>query len=236
MVRLDRTELDALVRRDVREVASAIARIDPNSRLDTLIADVGRLLNHSGALILAAPLESAEEVESVPPPPRPSWIPSDWDAPATAASLAEAIEQGALTLPRAAAIVARGGEPALDAIGAEMLKPQHPYASAAFADMLSRSPRPRDVMRLVTYFAVAPDPSVAARALAASPSSEVATVLRAWLEAMLPSGGEQLPPGDDPHTSSAARIRACIAALEPYPALYKEVCPLLGRVSRAPQA
>jgi hypothetical protein len=236
MVRLERAELDALVRRDAREVATALACFDARTRLDTLIADVGRILSHSGVLVLAAPHLGVEEVQSVPPPPRPSWVPSDWALPSTASSLAEALEQGALTLPRLYAIVARGGEPALDAIGAEMLEGAHPYASAAFADILSRSARPRDVMRLVTYFAVAPDPSVAARALAASPSSDVATVLRAWLEAMLPSDGASVPTGDDPHTSSAARLRAYIAALEPYPQLYKEVSPLLERVSSAPRA
>jgi hypothetical protein len=237
MVRLERADLDALVRRDAREVASAIARLEGSkTRLDTLIADLGRLLAANGVLVLSTPVVSGEAVASTPPTPRPSWIPSDWASAATAASLADAVEVGALTIPRLHAIVERGGEPALDAIGAEMLKGTHPYASASFADLLSRSARPRDVMRLVTYFAVAPDPSVAARALAASPSPDVATVLRAWLETMLPSDGASVPTGDDPDTSSAARLRACITALQPYPQLYKAVSSLLGRVSTAPEA
>jgi hypothetical protein len=237
MVRLERAELDALVRRDVREVAAAIARSNSAQRthLDSFVGDLGHLLSHGGVLVLSAPLRTAEDAPSAPPPSmRPSWIPTDWALPSTAISLAEAVEQGAVTLPRVHTIIERGGEPALDAIGAEMLKPTHPFASAAFADILSRSGRARDVMRLVTYFAVAPDPAHAARALAASPSPEVATVLRAWLEAMLPQDGAQVPSGDDPDTSSAARVRTCIAALEPYPTLYKEVCPLLVRVSVAP--
>jgi hypothetical protein len=239
MVRLERTELDALVRRDARELAAAIARIEDTAgsrlHLDTFIGDLGRLLAHGGVLVLCAPLRTAEDApRAAPPSLKPSWTPTDWTLASTAASLAEAVELGTITLPRLHTIIARGGEPALDAIGAEMLKPSHPFASAAFADILSRSGRARDVMRLVTYFAVAPDPAHAARALAACPASDVATVLRAWLEAMLPQDGAQVPVGDDPDTSSAARVRTCIAALEPYPALYKEVSPLLGRVSVLP--
>jgi hypothetical protein len=110
----------------------------------------------------------------------------------------------------------------------------HPFASAAFAEILARSGRTRDVVRLVTYFAVAPDPAPAARALSACASPDLPSVLMAWLEAMLPSNGELAPPGADPLTSSAARLTACIAALAPYPHLYRAVRPLLSRVSLSP--
>ena len=241
MARLERTELDALVRRDPRELASAIARLEgdahDSTRLDSLVADLTRLLSVSGTLVLAVPYPDAtrEALPSPPPSMRPSWLPTDWSNPDTVAELADALEHGALTPPRLHAVVLRGGDPALDAIGAEMLRvAQHPFASAAFSEVLSRSPRPRDVMRLVTYFAVAPDPALAARALAASTAPDVATVLRAWLEAMLPQDGSLPPVGDDPNTSSTARLRACIAALQPYPALYREVCPLLERLTTPP--
>ena len=61
-------------------------------------------------------------------------------------------------------------------------------------------------------------------------------MLSAWLEAMLPSDGELAPSGDDPETSSAARLTACVAALAPYPHLHLAVRPLLQRVSDAPPA
>jgi hypothetical protein len=110
----------------------------------------------------------------------------------------------------------------------------HPFASGAFAELLARSGRPRDVMRLVTYFAVAPDPTVAARALNACGATELPSVLRAWLEAMLPSDGGQAPHGDNPDTSAAARLNACVIALKPYPRLYGAARPLLARVSEPP--
>jgi len=112
----------------------------------------------------------------------------------------------------------------------------HPTASAMFAHVLARSGRARDVIRLVTYFAVAPDPTVAAHALSSCTAPELPTVLRAWLEAMLPSDGGAAPFGDDPYTSSAARVTACVASLAPYPHLYQAVRPLLSRVSEAPPA
>lgn len=243
MVRLERAELDALVQRDPHEIASAIARLEAQTHapthLDSLVSDLARLLGASGTLVLAVPYTPTPEAAASAPPPsmRPSWLPADWSSPETVSALAHALEHGALTVPRLFALAARGGEPALDAIGAEMLRvAEHPFASEAFSEILSRSARPRDVMRLVTYFAVAPDPAVAARALATSSAPDVATVLRAWLEAMLPQDGSPPPVGDDPHTSSAARLRACIAALQPYPTLYAAVCPLLDRVSRAPAA
>jgi len=74
-------------------------------------------------------------------------------------------------------VVARGGEPALDALGAEMLRvAAHPFASAAFAEVLAKSGRPRDVIRLVTYFAIGPDPAAGARALASCSAPELPTV------------------------------------------------------------
>jgi hypothetical protein len=63
---------------------------------------------------------------------------------------------------------------------------------------------------------------------------ELPSVLRAWLEAMLPADGGIVPFGDNPETSSAARLTACIAALAPYPKLYGAVRPLLSRVSEPP--
>ena len=225
-----------------REIASAIARLEAeahaSTHLDSLVSDLARLLTLSGTLVLALPYDATTRDAPSPPPPsmRPSWLPTDWSSPDTASALAEAVEHGAVTPPRLHAIVARGGDPALDAIGAEMLRvAQHPFASAAFSEVLSRSARPRDVMRLVTYFAVAPDPTVAARALATSSAPDVATVLRAWLEAMLPQDGSLPPFGEDPHTSSSARLKVCITALQPYPVLYREVCPLLERLSAAPE-
>jgi hypothetical protein len=118
---------------------------------------------------------------------------------------------------------------ALDAISAEMLLvATHPFASAAFAEILARGARPRDVIRLVTYFAIAPDPAPAARALAVCTAPELPRVLSAWLEAMLPQAE------DDPSTSGAERVTACVAALKPYPPLYRAVQPLLSRLTDAP--
>ena len=83
-------------------------------------------------------------------------------------------------------------------------------------------------------FAVAPDPALAARALASSPAPELPTVLRAWLEAMLPTDGAPAQLGEDPQTSSGARLTACVSSLAPYPHLYRAVRPLLARISDAP--
>jgi hypothetical protein len=154
-------------------------------------------------------------------------MPTEW-SPATAAALAGALERGAATLSRARAAAASGGDAALDAIGAEMLLVSaHPLASAAFAEILARSARPRDVLRLVTYFAIVPDPGSAARALAACGAPELPRVLGAWLEAMLPRDG------DSPSSSNAQRWSACVASLKPYPHLYQAVRPLLGRFGEA---
>jgi hypothetical protein len=158
----------------------------------------------------------------------PSFFPTDWTA-STAAVLADAFERGVMTFPRVRAAAVRGGEAALDAIGAEMLDVSgHAFASAAFAEILSHSGRPRDVLRLVTYFAIAPDPVPAARALGACWAAELPRVLSAWLNAMLPQDG------DDALESSAARVTACIASLKPYPQLYQAVRPLLARLDVEP--
>lgn len=245
MIRLVRSELDALVERDPRELAAIVARTAPESahevHVDSLIAHLARLLEHAGALVLAAPLlepDSPNEVTGTTATRTPSWLPSDWSSGDASAAMADAFERGATTQPRIRAAVERGGDAALDAIGAEMLRVgAHPFASAAFAELLARSGRTRDIARLVTYFAVAPDPAPAARALALCASAEVPGMLTAWLEAMLPHDGAQAPQGADPDTSSGARLVACIGSLAPYPHLYRAVRPLLSRVGDAhPQA
>jgi hypothetical protein len=233
---LERAQLDELVSQDPRELGSAVWRTntapggDAGTQLATFLADLTRLLAQEGQLVAAiVPLQPPDEEETgdargAPP----SWVPTDWSARG-AAALADALERGATTFPRARTEVVRGGSPALDAIGAEMLHVgAHPFASAGFAEILARSARPRDVIRLVTYFAVAPDPTPAARALSGCSAPELPRVLGAWLEAMLPQDG------DDPGSSSAERVTACIAALKPYPQLYRAVHPLLSRVADAP--
>jgi hypothetical protein len=242
MLWIERSELDALVTRDPRELAAIVARTPSDgvrdAHLDSLLADLARLLAHPGTLVLAAPmLEPAgqENVAGIPSSRAPSWLPSDWSSGDAGAAMADAFERGATTQPRIRAAVARGGDPALDAIGAEMLRVgAHPFASAAFAELLARSGRTRDIARLVTYFAVAPDPAPAARALSLCTSPELPGMLTAWLEAMLPHDGAQAPHGADPLTSSGARLLTCIASLAPYPHLYRAVRPLLSRVSAAP--
>jgi hypothetical protein len=252
MALLERAELDAVVQKDPRELASALARSDRertdrdrpdrsrlvSSHLDTLIADLTTLLQRPGELVLAVPppdLARDEEATPIPSVRPASWVPTDWTSAEAVATLGDAVERGTITVPRLRGIIARGGEPALDAIGAEMLRVgAHPFASVAFAELLAHSGRPRDVIRLVTYFAVAPEPADAARALSACVASELPTVLRAWLEAMLPSDGGLVPFGENPDTSSAARVTACVSALAPYPKLYGAVRPLLARVSEAP--
>ena len=251
MARLERAELDVLLTRDPRELAAIVARVEERTTprrasedhggargLDTLLADLGKLLAHPGDLLLSvslgAPLQE-EEMAAGGPASVPSWLPTAWSSQVAGEDLAAAFERGAMTLPRLRAAVARGGDAALDAVGAEMLKAaEHPFASAAFAELLARSGRARDVVRLVTYFAVAPDPALAARALASSPAPELPTVLRAWLEAMLPTDGAPAQLGEDPQTSSGARLTACVSSLAPYPHLYRAVRPLLARISDAP--
>ena len=244
MVLVDRAPLEALAARHPMEVARAVSLLERtagvSAGLDTLIADVARLLEPGGDIVLTAPLLDPEldvAVPSAPPSEHPSstLMPLDWSHTDAVVGIASAIESGTLPFGRLRQLVTRGGEPALDAIGAEMLAVAgHPIASAAFAEVLAKSGRPRDVIRLVTYFAVTPDPLLAARVLGECDAPELPSVLRAWLEAMLPSDGECAPPGDDPGTSSAARVAACVSSLEPYPQLYLAVRPLLSRVSMAP--
>jgi hypothetical protein len=247
MSRIAREPLDELVNRDQRELGSAIGRADrmhgrtqkKRGQLDKFIGDLSQLLKRSGALVLATTLPDPDadgpSVEQKPTSERPSSIPLDWSLPDIAPQIADQLERGQTTIARVKSMVSRGGEPALDAIGAEMLRvPLHSAASSAFAEILARSGRPRDVIRLVTYFAITPDPDAAARSLNACGAPELPTVLRAWLEAMLPSDGTTPPEGDDPSTSSAARLHACVSSLAPYPHLYAAVRPLLVRVSEAP--
>jgi hypothetical protein len=254
MVLVERGELDVLMTRDPRELAAIVARIEDGTSkasplrppaqesrgLDSLLADLGKLLAHAGDLLLALPLPDPppDDEAATPtggPTSLPSWLPTTWSSPEAGAALAEAFERGSMTLPRMRAAVLRGGDQALDALGAEMLRAaEHPFASAAFAELLARSGRARDVVRLVTYFAVAPDPELAARALSTCPAPELPTVLRSWLEAMLPTDGEPALLGEDPQTSSAARLTACVSSLAPYPHLYRAVRPLLARVSDPP--
>ena len=130
-----------------------------SGQLATFLADLTRLLAHEGALVAAVlrpePQDEWSESSGVT---AASWAPSVWSA-ATAEGWADALERGTTTLARVHAAASRGGDEALDAIGAEMLRVDgHPFASAAFAEILAKSARPRDVVRLVTYFAVAPDP------------------------------------------------------------------------------
>jgi hypothetical protein len=231
MTALDREPFDALVAKDPRQLAATIGRMDPaggdGAQLATFLADFARLLEHEGtvvaALLAPEPPDADESQVS-----SPALHPTEWTA-STAAALAAALERGTTTFPRVRAAAVRGGEAALDAIGAAMLDVgEHAAASAAFAEILSGSERPRDVLRLVTYFAIAPDPVPAARALGACAAAELPRVLGAWLDAMLPHDGDDAP------ESSAARVTACIASLKPYPQLYSAVRPLLSRLDVAP--
>jgi hypothetical protein len=230
MTALDRVALDALVAKDPRQMAAIIGRMDQGAgdgaQLATFLADLARLLDHQGTIVaalLAPEPPDAEDARDA----TPALHPTEWTS-STAAALANALERGATTFPRVRAAAVRGGEAALDAIGAEMLDVGvHAAASAAFAEILSGSGRPRDVLRLVTYFAIAPDPVPAARALGACSAAELPRVLGAWLDAMLPQDGEDAE-------SSAARVTACIASLKPYPQLYRAVRPLLTRLDVQP--
>jgi hypothetical protein len=231
MAAVDRGPLDALVAKDPRQLAATIVRMDPRAegasvQLATFLADLARMLVHEGTMVVA--LSTPEPQEEDAHDDAPAWFPTEWTR-ATATVLADAIERGVVTFPRVRAAAVRGGEAALDAIGAEMLDVVgHASASAAFAEILSRSGRPRDVLRLVAYFAIAPDPALAARALATCWAAELPRVLSAWLNAMLPQDGDEAP------ESSAARVTACIASLKPYPELYRAVRPLLSRLDLEP--
>ena len=201
-----------------------------------LPAEYAALVAKRGALVLVLVREPKANRSTLPSLPPNSPVPAAADARTTPAALAAAIERGALTAPRARAILAGGGDAARDAIGKEMLEVSgHPFASAVFAEILAPLARERDVVRLVSYFAIAPDPSAAAHALdLCSNRDVVGTVLRTWLETMLPPDGALAEPGTDPDTSTSARVSSCIAALRPYPGLYQAVRPLLRRLSEAP--
>jgi hypothetical protein len=231
MTALDRGPLDALVANDPRKLAAALGRTGASAgegaQLATFLADLGRLLVHEGTMVATLLAPTPPDSEDAHDADR-SWISAEW-TPSTAALLADALERGTTTVSRVRAAAERGGEAALDVLGAEMLDVAgHAAASAAFAEILSRSSRPRDVLRLVTYFAIAPDPVPAARALGACAAAELPRVLGAWLDAMLPREG------DDALDSSAARVTACIASLKPYPQLYRAVHPLLSRLDLVP--
>jgi hypothetical protein len=251
MVALDRAGLEELAKRDPRDLAATIARIDqtrvdlkqtqpPQSgagpfslRLDTLLADLAALAKHAGVIVLAV-APNVPETTTQPSSARPSWLPHDWDSPQAAVSLAVALERGNATVPRAFALVQRGGDIALDAIGAEMLNLEaHPFASAAFAEILARRARARDVTRLITYFAIAPEPSLAARTLSACTAPELPAMLRRWLESMLPQDGSSIPRRSEP-SSSAARLQNYVEALRPHRALFEAVRPLLSRIDSTP--
>jgi len=171
------------------------------------------------ALVELAPRSSLEP-HVVPPS---SWLPSDLGSLEAATRLAGALERGATTAPRVRAVILRGGDAALDAIGAAMLNVEaHPFASAVFADILGRASRERDVVRLVSYFAIAPDVASAAHALAVCTAPEVPAVLRAWLESIVPADGP---------SAAGAELTRYVAALAPYPHLLAAVKPLLDRPS-----
>jgi hypothetical protein len=230
---IDRAPLDALVAIDPRQLAHSVWRTEqasggPSVHLATFLADLTRLLAHEGSLVAAVRPREAVEFEAADSSwggAGGSWAPTEWNA-STAAAMADALERGATTFARLRAAARRGGDLALDALGAEILRAgSHAFANAAFAEILAKSGRPRDVLRLVTYFAIAPDPGLAAPALGACAASELPRVLGAWLEAMLPEGGTAGP------DSAAARVSACIASLKPYPHLYHAVERLLPRVS-----
>lgn len=244
MVAVDRPTLEALAKRDPRDLAGTIARIEPVNlkdtsppgtgpaalRLDSLLADVATLVTHAGVLVLAVVPNVPDTGTQPEPLARASWHPQDWSSPHAALMLASALERGNATLPRAYALVQRGGDAALDAIGAEMLNVEaHAFASAAFAEILARRARARDITRLITYFAIAPEPSLAARTLAACNAPELPMMLRSFLESMLPQDGSQVPRRTEP-TSSAARLSQCIQALRPHRALFEAVRPLLERI------
>lgn len=252
LVCLDRFGVDTLLSMAPQDLAGALVRATRSdrarapSRLDSFVADLAALLQHPGALVFRVrmPESTPEPQKSLPsiPPAVPSSRRLDWDGPTTAWSLAREIESGELPPQRARAIVGEGGDPALDAIGREMLNvAAHPRASAAFAEIIARVARPRDVIRLVTYFAVAPDAPRAAEVIAGCSAPELPSVLRSWLEAMLPADGTAVRFGDNPDTSAGARIARCVESLEPYPRLYAAVSGVLQRVeppriSMAPQS
>lgn len=228
---LDRAAVDEALRRTSGTSGAA------GSEFTALKRELGQLVVHHGVLVAFVSLEPRSSHESRVVPPS-SWLPPDFSSLESAARLAAALERGATTAPRSRAVILRGGDAALDAIGAEMLKvTAHPFASAVFADILGRASRERDVVRLVSYFAIAPDVATAAHALAVCTAPEVPTVLRAWLESILPADGSNAPaaePGSDPDASASARLVKCVTALAPYPHLHAVVKPLLQRATELP--
>lgn len=240
MCLLDRPTLERVLLVPERDLAAAVARAStryPKFPVAKIVADAASVISKHGSLLLIATREPRSQREAPKIPPA-SWQPVEVDADptTTALALASALERGSITAPRARSILIRGGDLALDAIGKEMLNvAAHPFASAVFAELMAPFARERDVVRLVTYFAIAPDPSVAAHALSLCSAREVvSTVLKAWLETMLPADGALAAPGDDPETSASARVSLCIEALRPYPGLYDVVQPLLSRLSELP--
>jgi hypothetical protein len=226
---LDRPRLERAVLRPERDLAAIVARASsrhPGLPFGKIVADVRAILNKHGALILNVVREPKSHRDPPRIPPA-SWQPIDADAVETAVTLAAALERGAITVPRARSLLIRGGDIALDAIGKEMLNvAAHPFASAAFAEILAPFARERDVVRLVTYFAIAPDPKTAAHALGMCNAREVVvTVLRNWLETMLPADGARAEPGSD----AGVRIASCVAALEPYPWLSEAMRSVVSR-------
>lgn len=197
----------------------APGRIPEGDPSFTFLRALRTLLRRNETLGLSARARVTPTLAHVSVPPA-SWIPAALDTVEGARHLAEALERGATTAPAARARVLRGGDPALEAIGREMIEVKaHPYASSVFAEILAIAGRERDVVRLVSHFAIAPDTAEAARVLSLCGRREVPAVLRAWLEESLARHGA------DPDT--AARLRACVELLEPYPHLYDAVRPLL---------
>ncbi len=222
---IDRALLERVLLRPERELSGAVARASgylPGVPIAKIVADLASCLARHGTLLLVVTHEPRSYREPPRLPPE-SWAPVDLGSGESAASLASALERGALTAPRARTLLMRGGDSALDAIGKEMLDvAAHPFASAAFAEILAPFARERDVVRLVTYFAIAPDPRPAARALDLCNARDVvARVLRGWLETMLPAEGV---------ATASERLVSCVAALRPHPALYAAVEPLLTRL------
>ncbi len=238
MCLLDRARLERVLLQPARDLTASTTRAAtryPDLPIAKIIADAAAMVSKHGGLLLVMTREPRSQREAPPLPPA-SWQPPDLDATETALALASALERGSITAPRARSVLVRSGDLGFDAIGKEMLNvAAHPFASSVFAEVLAPFARERDVVRLVTYFAIAPDPTVAAHALSLCNAREVVgTVLKAWLETMLPTDGALAVPGDDPDTSASARARSCIAALQPYPGLYDAVRPLLSRLSELP--
>ncbi|MBS2020294.1 MAG: hypothetical protein JST00_45965 [Deltaproteobacteria bacterium] len=209
---------------DVPESDRRMILVDRGALVRTLATDerlqqkVGPVLSQ-GSSIVAVPITAPMSTLDVPAVPPSSWMPAELGTVEGAARLASALERGATTAPRVRALVLRGGDAALDAIGREMLEvANHPFASAVFADILGRRSRERDVVRLVSYFAIAPDPAPAAHALAVCAAPEVTTVLRAWLESLVRDA------------APAPAFAVYVGALAPYPHLAAAVKPLVAKL------